>query len=195
MRNGGDVYAAETANPSNVTRVTSMTSTDLVPTSWSADGESLFIDHQLPNHPDTDIYVYSFRSRDLKAVIATPFNEYSGAISPDGTMFAWVSEESGHPEVYVARYPSMAERRQVSSGGGFLPHWRGDGHEIFFLSLGQQLMAADMTKENATPQLLFTVSAPAFDVSRDGQRFLVAQPVDDVTKIPLTLVTNWSAQK
>ncbi len=195
MRGNGDLFAADVANPSNVTRLTKVASQDVNPTSWSSDGDSLFTDRQLPNHADPDIYVYSFRTQELKPFIATPFNEYSGTISPDGSMFAWVSEESGHPEVYVARYPSLADRRQVSSGGGFGPRWRADGHELFFVSLGSQVMSADLTKENATPQALFAISGQSFDVSRDGQRFLIEQAVDDPAKIPLTLVTNWSAPK
>ena len=192
MRGGGDVYVAETANPTNLTRVTKVGSTSMGPTSWSSDGEALFVDIQPPNHSEPDIDVFSFATQQLKPFIATSFAEYSGTISPDGSMFAWVSEESGHPEVYVARYPTLAERRQVSSGGAVGPRWRADGHELFFVSLGQQLMAVDPTKDNATPQTLFSISGQSFDVSRDGQRFLVAQPVDDVMKIPLTLVTNWA---
>lgn len=192
MRNGGDIYVAETANPTNVTRLTKLGATDIAPTSWSPDGDSLFADHQLPTRPDQDIYVYSFRTQELRPFVATPFNEYTGTVSPDGSLFAWVSEESGHPEVYVARYPSLTDRRQISSGGGFVPRWRADGHELFYVSPGQQLMSVEVTKENATPQVLFSMSALGFDVSRDGQRFLTAQPVDDVNKIPLTLVTNWN---
>jgi Tol biopolymer transport system component/predicted Ser/Thr protein kinase len=196
MRNGGDIYVADTSNPSSPTRLTKLTSTDMFPSSWSSDGESLFMDRQIANHPDTDIYVYSFRTQELKPLIATPFNEGGGMISPDGTLFAWVSDESGHPEVYVARYPSLSDRRQISSGGGFVPRWRRDGRELFYASAGSQVMAADVTKENATPQPLFSLSAVrVFDVSPDGQRFLVSQTIDDVTKIPLTLVTNWSAGK
>lgn len=195
MRSNGDLYVADAANPANVTQLTKLGAADLTPMSWSSDGDSLFTDRQLPNHTDLDVYVYSFRTHELKPFIATPFNEYSGTISPDCSMFAWVSEESGHPEVYVARYPSLAERRQVSSGGGSVPRWRADGHELVYLSLGQQLMSADLTKANATLQVLFAISGQSYDVSRDGQRFLVEQPVDDPAKIPLTLVTNWSSQK
>ena len=114
-------------------------------------------------------------------------------ISPEGSMLAWVCEESGRAEVYVARYPSLADRRQVSSGGGFYPRWRGDGRELFFSSPAGQVMSVDLTKENASPQPLFLVAGPGFDVALDGQHFLVPQPIDDLTRIPLTLVTNWSA--
>ena len=154
------------------------------------------MDRQLPNHSDTDVFVYSFRTQELKPLIATPFNEASGTLSPDGALFAWVSDESGHPEVYVARYPSLSDRRQISSGGGLAPRWRKDGRELFYGAAGGQLMAVDVTKENATPQALFSLATiRAFDVSADGQRFLVSQSVDDVKNIPLTLVTNWTAAK
>jgi Tol biopolymer transport system component len=196
MANGGDVYTADTSNPTSITRVTKVASTDMLPSSWSSDGDSLFMDRQIGNRPDTDIYVFSFRTQQLKPLIATPFSEGGGTISPDGALFAWVSDESGHPEVYVARYPSLSDRRQVSNSGGLAPKWRRDSRELFYASAGGQVMAADVTKENATPQPLFSLSAiRAFDVAADGQRFLVSQQVDDVTKIPLTLVTNWSEGK
>jgi len=191
MRQKGNIYMADATNPTNVVRVTDVGATDVRPDSWSPDGQSLFLDHELPGKTDNDIYVYSFRTHELKPFIATAFNEYSGTISPDSGWFAYVSEESGHPEVYAARYPTLAERRQVSSGGGFFPRWRADSHELFYASPAGQVMSVELTKDNAAPQPLFVINGFGFDVSPDGQRFLVAQPVDDVTKIPLTLVTNW----
>ncbi len=194
LRDVGDIFVADAANPSNVTQLTHLASSDVEPTSWSPDGKSVFLDHQLPNRPDYDIYVYSFASRELKPFIATPFSETSGVISPDGSMFAWVSEESGHPEVYAAHYPALSDRRQVSAGGGSMPRWRADGRELFYVSPSQQVMSVDLTKEAATPQALFTISG-AYDVAPDGQRFLTAIAVDDPARTPLTLVTNWSALK
>jgi Tol biopolymer transport system component len=194
LRDGGDVYVADTTNPSNVTQITRVASSDLNPTSWSPDGKSFFLDRQLPNRSDTDVYVYSFPTHELKPLIATPFAEYGGVISPDGSMFAWVSEESGHPEVYAAHYPALSDRRQVSTGGGLLPRWRADGHELFYVSPSQQVTSVDLTKETVAPQALFTISG-TYDVARDGQRFLTTTAVDDLPRIPLTLVTNWSAQK
>src|SRR5205814_9139535 len=128
--------------------------TDVQPTSWSSDGDSLFIDHELPGKTDVDIYVYSFRTQTLKPFIATPFTEQSGTVSPDSSLFAYVSNESGQPEVYVARYPSLADRRQVSNGGGQNPHWRSDSRELFFVSSAEMLTSVDITSSDAMPQPL-----------------------------------------
>ena len=74
----------------------------------------------------------------------------------------------------------------MSTNGGEQPRWRGDGKEIYFLSLDAKLMAASVdTKtefESGTPTILFqinprvriaTTEVITYDVSRDGQRFLV----------------------
>jgi eukaryotic-like serine/threonine-protein kinase len=193
MHDNGDVFVADASNPTSVAQLTKVSSSVIAPSSWSPDGQSLFIDYVTPGRSDFDIYVYSFGTRDLKPFIATRFSETTGTVSPDGTRFAWVGTESGRPEVYVARYPQLADRRQVSNGGGVLPHWRADGHELFYISFASQLTSFDVTKDDAVPQPLFRYFGADYGITPDGQRFLTEQRVDDVTRIPLTLVTNWTA--
>ena len=48
-----------------------------------------------------------------------------------------------------------------------------------------------MTSESAVPQVLFRDTSSLFDVSADGQRLLIARPLDDITTVPMTFVTNW----
>ncbi|MEO7658711.1 MAG: protein kinase, partial [Pyrinomonadaceae bacterium] len=59
-----------------------------------------------------------------RALLATEFREQHGRFSPDGRWFAYVSDESGRPEVYVQSYPLGGGKWQISSGGGAQPHWR-----------------------------------------------------------------------
>jgi hypothetical protein len=107
---------------------------------------------------------------------------------------------------------------QISTGGGVVPRWRADGHEIFYLklsSLGAQLMAASVNATSTAFQVgavqpLFSFSlTPAsivrssvipntpgmpYDVSRDGQRFLVIARGEQKTTVPpTTVVINWIA--
>jgi hypothetical protein len=53
---------------------------------------------------------------------------------------AYQATESGRWEIYVASFPSFKERRQISSSGGYAPHWRRDGKELFYLGLDGKLM-------------------------------------------------------
>jgi hypothetical protein len=114
---------------------------------------------------------------------------------------AYQSDESGQTEVYAAPFPGPGGKRQISSGGGRLPKWSRDGKELFFVIRDEQLMAAQVKFANGTLevekiQMLFGViladRANTFDVSADGQKFLV---VDEAvaSSPPLTLVQNWTA--
>jgi Tol biopolymer transport system component len=195
MRGAGDVYVADASNPTRVTRLTNVGSTDVFPTSWSPDGTTLFMDRTTGKTNNTTIHAYSFQTHQLTPFIATSASNSTGMISPDGSRFAYVSNESGHPEVYVALYPSLTNRRQVSNGGGGSPHWRRDGRELFYISSAAEVVSFDVTKDDALPQPLFRYFGNDFVVSGDGQRILTEQPIDDVTRVPLTLVTNWAAAK
>ena len=112
---------------------------------------------------------------------------------------AYVSDETGQPEIFVESVPSGKGRRQVSSEGGDWPIWRPDGTELFYRQ-GAKIMAVPMrltatAVESGKPQPLFDVSYETrFQVSRVGQRFLIAVPVDGMTAWrQLTVDTDWRA--
>jgi hypothetical protein len=119
--------------------------------------------------------------------------------SPDGHWVAYVSNESGRNEVYVAPFPGPGPKRQISVAGGSFPRWRPDSKEIFYGANGM-LMAAEVAIKNgnvevrAIRSLGIPVTFPhyRYDVSADGQRFLVAAPREQKTPAPLTLVYNWT---
>ncbi|MBV8545489.1 MAG: protein kinase [Acidobacteria bacterium] len=190
MRTGlGDLYLADASSPSNVQRLTA-TPEPIEPTAWSRDGMLLCDDD---HSTQTDILMISVQTKQSTPYLATRFNESSAALSPDNSRVAYVSDESGRLEVYVEHFPSHAARRQVSINGGTLPAWRGDGRELFFAGLGGDLMSVDMTSDSATPKPLFHLRGFSYDVTRDGQRFIVDQPVEDTSAAPLTFVSNWMA--
>ena len=56
-------------------------------------------------------------------------------------------------------------------------------------------MSVEMTSETATPIALFQLPGASYDVSRDGQRFLVEKPLDDNYRSPLTFVSNWLTER
>jgi serine/threonine protein kinase len=121
---------------------------------------------------------------------------------------AYSSDDTGRWEVFVQRFvPGLpaGARIQISREGGKAPRWRSDGKELFFVTRRGELMALDVdaSKEEfvfSPPKLLFTTEAPeersgwfTYDVSSDGQRFLLVEPAKEPQSLPLTLVTNWLA--
>jgi Tol biopolymer transport system component len=134
-----------------------------------------------------------------RVFLETPFNLGLAQFSPDGRWIAYSSNESGQPEVYAAPFPGPGGKRQISSGGGTLPRWRRDGKEIFYVSAENQLMAAEVAERNGTLEVgqvrkLFdvAVATSGYDVSADGQKFVLADQRSGAT-VPLTLVQNWTA--
>ncbi len=120
--------------------------------------------------------------------------------SPDGHFFAYQSEESGRYEIYVAAYPSGA-RWQVSQDGGVEARWSGDGKELFFADRNNFVNAVEVTIrpgvfEAGSSTKLFQLHGTGggwrYDVSRDGSRFLVTQPLPEDLALPITIITDWT---
>jgi hypothetical protein len=133
-------------------------------------------------------------------LLHSEFNESQGQFSPDGKWMAYVSDESGTPQVYVQSFPTLTGKWQVSPDGGSQPRWRRDGKELFYLAPDRKLMAATVKTgqifESEAPHALFdtTLSYVAFrqtySVSADGQRFLLNTPADTASS-PMTIVLSW----
>jgi hypothetical protein len=121
--------------------------------------------------------------------------------SPDGRWLAYQSNRSGRFEIYVSPFPGPSgKRKQISNAGGLYPRWRADGKEIFY-ELNGTLMAAEVSikggdvEVGAVRSLSIPVTSPyyLYDASLDGQRFLVAAPLEQKSLAQLTLVQNWTA--
>jgi eukaryotic-like serine/threonine-protein kinase len=174
-----------------------------VPQDWTVDGKTLAFYETNPAS-GYDIKTLSFdRERTVKPLVATPFNEVSARFSPDGRYLAYQSDRSGRPEVYVQPFPGPGEPSQVSTDGGTEPVWAHNGRELFFRQ-GEKVMAAQVDFAPAfaasRPRLLFEgryevsflVSGQRFyDVSPDGQRFLMVKSDTPTTPRQLHLVVNW----
>ena len=173
-----------------------------VPTSWSPDGR--FILFGAGSGESADLWSLSLAG-DRKPIpfMQTPYAEREGRFSPDGRWIAFVSNESGRAEVYVAPFPATGAKTRVSAGGGDAPRWRGDQRELFFRAPDNTIMAADVDGRGPAIKVgnirpLFTTQpvtgrGDAYDVSPDGQRFLVNTFVEEATSAPITLVVNWPA--
>lgn len=129
------------------------------------------------------------------------FDENYGAFSPDGRSMVFASDESGRPEIYVMSLTGGGGKAQVSREGGTMPRWRQDGREIFYLGSDRSVMAVPVAGSGATftagaPVRLFgvetaSVAGSLFDVTADGQRFIVNVAVPSRLPPSLVLIVNW----
>jgi len=172
---------------------------------WSKDGRYLMYENALSAETRTNLYLLPMQG-DHKPVafLEDRFEETQGRFSPDGRFVAYVSDESGRPEVYVQTFPDHHGKWQVSTLGGSDPAWRGDGKELFYLSPDFKMMAASLTEGTdlviGTPQTLFETrvvlpgtSFRHFAVTKDGQRFLVLTPMGEEAPASAAVVVNWQA--
>jgi eukaryotic-like serine/threonine-protein kinase len=210
-RDGGSVFfSASRRGPANLfskrletavaeERLTSSGRSE-VPYSISPDGRLLaFVTYD--STTGRDIRLLQLDDRQTRPWLVTIANETAPAFSPDGRVIAYVSDETGRNEVYVARVGDPERHVQVSREGGSEPVWRPDGGELFFRA-GERMMAADV-KANVTvdaPHTLFgghfqtgLGGRPAYDVSRDGARFLMVQAREDNPSArELRVILGWA---
>jgi len=159
------------------------------------------------------IWVHDLSSKNSQVAVGGTLANAGGVdVSPDGRWIAYHSDESGRPQVYVQAYPGPAPRYQISPDGGISPIWRADGRELFYVRTDAPLPLGTVDAHIMTVpvrlQPTFNVGratelfagryemnhpARGYDVSGDGQRFLLIQsnerPPDVITQI--TVVQNW----
>ena len=177
------------------------------PTSLSPDGKSLVLS---PANPQNDIAVLRIDEEPLRIqpLIHTRFDEAAAEVSPDGRWLAYYSNESGRNEVYVRPFPEVDTGRwQISTEGGSKPVWSADGRELFYLGPETAMMRVTVQTAPAfsagSPSKLFNGSPyylaytnRQYDVSRDGQRFLMIKNASTAaqetsTSPTITVVLNW----
>jgi Tol biopolymer transport system component len=178
---------------------------DFMPNSWSLDGKLLLCTMQsiLSGASGSKLLLIPVSGGDPVVFVPSQSGETNGQISADGKWAAYASNESGAWEIYVTTFPGGVGKWQVSRGGGSEPRWRGDGKEIFYLGPTGMLMAVPVNSgesfSSGTPAPLFQVRARApisstdlftYDVTKDGQRFLVNQYVKPEHVAPLTIVQH-----
>jgi len=174
--------------------------------SFSSDGRYLiFVRTAVQTGSHGEIWALPlFGGRKEFPVVQSQFDLDLPVLSPDGKWLAYISAESGQDQVYAVPFPHGSGRVQVSINGGFLPRWRHDGKELFYLSPDKKIMSAEIAEQGSTlvigkVQSLFTAN-PVFsgirvyDVTSDGKKFvIVGRSAQQAPEPPLTLVTNWPA--
>jgi eukaryotic-like serine/threonine-protein kinase len=173
---------------------------DRYPVAWSPDGQNILL---VQGAEMSYLHVADSTAR---AFLKTSGTVRSGQFSPDGKWVAYASNESGRWEIYVTSFPGAVGKWQVSNGGGTQPRWRGDGKEIFYLSPDSKMMAVATTEgvsfTSGSPVALFqadphelvaTSEMSAYDVSKDGQRFLINTDLKTDAAQPMSVVLHWDA--
>ena len=186
------------------------------PNSFSPDGERLaFVEVNPTTGRDivilrlSDPSAGSGQGRQTERFLQTPFDEGAPVFSPDGNWLAYSSDETGRREIYVQPYPGPGGKRQISNNGGAEPVWNRNGRELFYRS-GDQMMAVEIDQSRdregagvsftaGAPRLLFEGSYlptpatfPNYDVSPDGQRFLMFKAPEETTApTQINVVLNW----
>jgi len=191
------------------------TTSGAAPSSWSPDGRYLL--YQTGNSQafggseNQDIFLLPLtgnpQERTPVPFLQTPFRERNAQFSPDGKWVAYQSNESGRDEVYIQAFPSTGAKWQVSNNQGTQPRWRGDSRELFFMSETTQRMwvagirASAGRVEIETPQPLFPVlgfpgPSYVYDVTPDGQRFVVVSPpgVGAQGTSAINIISDWQAE-
>ncbi len=172
------------------------------PASWSPDGRSILY-YTGVGTPRTrqDLWILPlFGERKPFPFLQTTFAETLGRFSPDGRWIVYVSNESGRFEVYVAPFPGPGGKSRISTESGTGPRWRKDGREILYQAPDGKLMSAAVNGRGSrfgvgAVQPLFDMrgGSRGWDVSADGERFLINTVADEAAPVSITLVVNWTA--
>ena len=171
---------------------------------WSPDGEWLLYDTPVPAAGAGDILALR-PGQDTAPIplVATAFTELWPTLSPDGRWMAYQSNETGAFEIYVVPFPNAADAKWVvSTGGGTEALWSRGGRELFYRN-GEGDMVAVRVETTPTfsagpASVLFPatdylthIGRPQYDVTRDGQRFIMLRPVGGDVQTKLILVQNF----
>jgi eukaryotic-like serine/threonine-protein kinase len=164
------------------------------PMSWSRDGKVLVYTTS-NSRTGSDIWWLTIPGEKTQptAFLQTTADERHPQLSPDGKWIAYSSNTSGRSEIYIRPFPEGPGLIQVSVNGGVFPRWRGDGHQLYFMSQVSipALMAVDLNVRGSEinkakdPYPLFQTGfidsthaagySHAYAVNATGERFLIPQ--------------------
>ena len=172
-------------------------------TDWTRDGKFLIYDQ--PGAGGETIHVVPAEGGDPSPAFSDA-TAIQGRVSSDAHWIAYASSRSNRSEVYVRPFaePGSAPAPagpviQISRGGGYAPKWSGDGTELFFLNVNNQIMSAKIElsgggfRPEAPVALGIQIASAGWAPAKSGQRFLLPVPLDRGLETPITVVTNWEA--
>ncbi|MGE0352855.1 MAG: hypothetical protein AB7Q69_06385, partial [Gemmatimonadales bacterium] len=172
---------------------------------WSPDQQWIVFRTSVEGANGADIYaIHADGTGSRLPVVTSPGSDVTPVFSPDGRWLAYVSDESGTLEVYLRPFPNVNDRRvKVSVRGGTQPRWAAGSGELFFLGPENQLMAVRVRTRpelevgaprplfSVTPFRLVTAFHQQYDVSPDGQRFVM---IATGGSPQIVRIDNWLAE-
>jgi serine/threonine protein kinase len=202
---GGNTEIRRRSSTGGLEEILVQEPTELLSTDWSLDGRLIFYEKRDSN-TGWDIWVLPLDG-DHKPYpfLNTVADEGMARLSPDRKWIAYGSTETGRPEIFVRNFPDNGAKWQISTSGGSGPRWRRDGRELFYVGGDGKLVAVPI---DAGPAFSYGAghaldvkvrpSRPGwgrfgYDVTADGQKFLVNRLVENPVPIPISVVVNWTA--
>jgi len=178
---------------------------NILASEWTPDGRYLAL---ATGGAVGDIYLLpaegTAQTRKLMPLVKTQFNERGVRFSSNGKFFSYTSDESGKDEAYVRPFDpqtgtSPGGQWMISRGGGVSPHWGADGKEMFYVGPAGAMMSVEIDMKNGfqpgVPKQLFKLPGEIrfWDVTRDGQKFLIPVPAAAANSAPYNVIVNWTS--
>jgi serine/threonine-protein kinase len=202
-----NIYRKPSDGSSEAERLTESTNLQ-VPSAWSADGRRILFS-ELNNETGWDVKWLDLETGEVQPLIDSKFHQTEAVFSPDGRWFAYSSNESGRPEIYVSPFPGPGGKWQISATGGNWPCWSRDGSTIYYRSTDDTMTAVSVQYGDGgftagNPERLFDASGyiadffGSYDLAPDAKQFVMLQASGTEEGAPnrsqVDFVLNWFEQ-
>lgn len=176
--------------------------------SWTQDGNWIVFDgrpedNKGPGGEDVSAIPMTGTPRTMRPAVASPFDEESGEVSPDGEWIAYVSDDAGSSQIYIQPFLKPGGRTLISAGSAREPVWLSNNELVYITSTGGDSVTVARlgfgSTITVTRRALFSAatysrgnaSVRSFDISRGGTHFIfVKPPAVDASAEPV-VVLNW----
>lgn len=178
------------------------------PGSVTPDGNTLIF-WEVDSATRCDVWRLDLRApaaeRNPQPLLRTDADEAQPVLSPDGRWLAYTVKDTGQWQVFVQSFPDLHGKWQISTEGGIEPVWARSGRELFYRA-GDKILSVAIDSsagfKASSPRVvvagqsrLETVTLlPTFDVSSDGQRFVLIKSEQEQSPTRLNIVVNWSSE-
>jgi len=173
------------------------------PTDWSSDGRSIIVN--VYDGENVDVWsVGTTADVPSQALLGDSFTERDARVSPDRRWIAYVSDETGRPEVSIRSMVERPRRYVISPGGGSQPVWHPSGRALYYVDARGRLRKVAVQELNGA----LTFGQPAelkvppigsghantqYDVSSDGRIYFLDQRAGTSRPTEIRIVLGWSA--